>query len=78
MLYRWLVPLSHRFELFNVFRYPSFRMVAAMMLSLLLGILLGPWFIRDWPSASTGNPMFAPTPRSTIRRSKALPPWAVG
>src|SRR5580693_7143259 len=46
MLYRFLVPLSHHYELFNVFRYPSFRMVLSGMLALLLGMLLGPWFIR--------------------------------
>ncbi len=46
MLYRWLVPLAAHFELFNVFRYPSFRMIASGMLALLLGMLLGPWFIR--------------------------------
>jgi phospho-N-acetylmuramoyl-pentapeptide-transferase len=46
VLYRWLVPLSHHFELFNVFRYPSFRMVSSGILALLLGMFLGPWFIR--------------------------------
>jgi phospho-N-acetylmuramoyl-pentapeptide-transferase len=55
MLYRWLVPLSHQFELFNVFRYPSFRMVAAGLLSLLLGMLLGPWFIRGLAQRQYGQ-----------------------
>ncbi len=55
MLYRWLVPLSHHHELFNVFRYPSFRMVAAGLLSLLLGMLLGPWFIRGLAERQYGQ-----------------------
>ncbi len=55
MLYRWLVPHAHRFELFNVFRYPSFRMVAAGLLSLLLGMLLGPWFIRGLAQRQYGQ-----------------------
>ena len=47
MLYRWLVPLSKAFPPFNVFRYPSFRMIAAGILALLLGMVIGPWFIRE-------------------------------
>ncbi len=47
MLYRWLYPLATRFPPFNVFRYPSFRMVASGLLALVLGMLLGPWFIRE-------------------------------
>jgi len=55
MLYRWLVPLAHHFELFNVFRYPSFRMVMAGLLSLVLGMLLGPWFIRGLAERQYGQ-----------------------
>ncbi len=47
MLYHYLVPLSARFTPFNVFRYPSFRMLVSGILALLLGMLLGPWFIRE-------------------------------
>ncbi len=47
MLYRWLVPLARAFPPFNVFRYPSFRIVASGFLALLLGMVLGPWFIRE-------------------------------
>ncbi|ABS28060.1 phospho-N-acetylmuramoyl-pentapeptide-transferase [Anaeromyxobacter sp. Fw109-5] len=46
MLYHFLYPLSGQFGLFNVLRYPSFRIVAAGLVSLLIGLLLGPLFIE--------------------------------
>src|SRR5512133_3780292 len=46
MLYHLLYPLSTRVGVFNVLRYPSFRIVAAGLVSLLLGLLLGPLFIE--------------------------------
>jgi phospho-N-acetylmuramoyl-pentapeptide-transferase len=55
MLYRLLFPLASRFELFNVFRYPSFRMVLSGLLALLLGMVLGPWFIRGLAERQYGQ-----------------------
>ncbi|HTP24240.1 MAG TPA: phospho-N-acetylmuramoyl-pentapeptide-transferase [Anaeromyxobacteraceae bacterium] len=46
MLYHLLFPLSGRFGLFNVLRYPSFRIIAAGFTALVLGLLLGPVFIE--------------------------------
>jgi phospho-N-acetylmuramoyl-pentapeptide-transferase len=46
MLYHLLYPLAGRFGLFNVLRYPSFRIVAAGLVALLFGLLLGPFFIE--------------------------------
>ncbi len=46
MLYYFLYPLAGRFGVFNVLRYPSFRIVAAGLTALLLGLLLGPLFIE--------------------------------
>ncbi|WP_242345600.1 phospho-N-acetylmuramoyl-pentapeptide-transferase [Anaeromyxobacter terrae] len=46
MLYHLLYPLSGQFGLFNVLRYPSFRIVAAGLVSLLIGLLFGPFFIE--------------------------------
>jgi phospho-N-acetylmuramoyl-pentapeptide-transferase len=46
MLYHFLYPLSGQLGLFNVLRYPSFRIVAAGLVSLLIGLLLGPLFIE--------------------------------
>src|SRR5690349_24506153 len=46
MLYLLLYPLADRFGLFNVLRYPSFRIVAAGLTAMLIGLFLGPLFIE--------------------------------
>jgi phospho-N-acetylmuramoyl-pentapeptide-transferase len=46
MLYLLLYPLSNQLKLFNVLRYPSFRIVAAGLTAMVLGLLLGPLFIE--------------------------------
>jgi phospho-N-acetylmuramoyl-pentapeptide-transferase len=46
MLYLLLYPHADRFGVFNVLRYPSFRIVAAGLVALLIGLLLGPYFIE--------------------------------
>src|SRR5512135_2825121 len=46
MLYLLLYPLAGKVSLFNVLRYPSFRIVAAGLTAMVLGLLLGPWFIE--------------------------------
>jgi phospho-N-acetylmuramoyl-pentapeptide-transferase len=46
MLYHLLFPLAGKFGLFNVLRYPSFRIIAAGFTALGLGLLLGPLFIE--------------------------------
>jgi phospho-N-acetylmuramoyl-pentapeptide-transferase len=46
MLYHLLYPLAGKFTLFNVLRYPSFRIIAAGFTALVLGLLLGPLFIE--------------------------------
>ncbi len=46
MLYHFLYPLSGQFGLFNVLRYPSFRIVAAGLVALIIGLLFGPLFIE--------------------------------
>jgi phospho-N-acetylmuramoyl-pentapeptide-transferase len=46
MLYHFLYPLAGKFGLFNVLRYPSFRIVAAGLSAMLIGLFLGPLFIE--------------------------------
>src|SRR5262245_55942865 len=46
MLYHLLYPLAGKVSLFNVLRYPSFRIVAAGLTAMILGLLLGPLFIE--------------------------------
>jgi phospho-N-acetylmuramoyl-pentapeptide-transferase len=54
MLYHLLYPLAGRFGPLNVFRYPSFRIIAAGFTALLLGLLLGPFFIERLRAAQSG------------------------
>ncbi len=46
MFYNLLVPFSHDFAVFNLFRYLTFRGAGAMLMSLLITIILGPYVIR--------------------------------
>jgi phospho-N-acetylmuramoyl-pentapeptide-transferase len=46
MLFHLLYPFSDRIGLFNVLRYPSFRMLAAGLVSLVIGLALGPSYIE--------------------------------
>jgi phospho-N-acetylmuramoyl-pentapeptide-transferase len=46
MLYHLLYPLAGRLSVLNVLRYPSFRIVAAGLTAMILGLLLGPIFIE--------------------------------
>ncbi len=55
MLYWLLYPLRDVIPAFNVFRYITFRVVAAMVLALILSWLLGPWFIRQLRRLSVGQ-----------------------
>jgi phospho-N-acetylmuramoyl-pentapeptide-transferase len=46
MLYNLLFPYADRIPLFNVLRYPSFRMLMAGLVSLIIGLFLGPSYIE--------------------------------
>lgn len=46
MLYHLLFPYADQLNFLNVLRYPSFRIVAAGLTALVLGLLLGPLFIE--------------------------------
>ena len=45
MLYNLLYPFSDRIALFNVLRYPSFRMLMAGLVAMVIGLFLGPSYI---------------------------------
>jgi phospho-N-acetylmuramoyl-pentapeptide-transferase len=55
MLYWLFYPLHEHVPLFNVFRYITFRVAAAIVTALLLSWLLGPWFIRTLRRLSVGQ-----------------------
>ena len=48
MLYHLLYPLSDTIGAFNVFRYPSFRIVGATLCALAIALIFFPRFI-DYP-----------------------------
>ncbi len=55
MLFHLLYPLRDVIPAFNVFRYITFRVAAAIVTALLLSWLLGPWFIRTLRRLSVGQ-----------------------
>jgi phospho-N-acetylmuramoyl-pentapeptide-transferase len=55
MLYHLLFPLADRFAVLNVFRYITFRSAGAIVTSLLIALLMGPWFIRTLRRLSVGQ-----------------------
>jgi phospho-N-acetylmuramoyl-pentapeptide-transferase len=46
MLYHLLYPLHSAYGMFRVFRYISFRVMMAILTSLIISFLLGPWLIN--------------------------------
>ncbi|MBO4368899.1 MAG: phospho-N-acetylmuramoyl-pentapeptide-transferase [Desulfovibrio sp.] len=46
MFFNFLAPLASQWPAFNVFRYISFRSMAALMTALVISILVGPYFIK--------------------------------
>jgi phospho-N-acetylmuramoyl-pentapeptide-transferase len=55
MLYHLLYPLADRFAVFNVFRYITFRAAGAILVSFLVALLVGPWFVRTLRRLSIGQ-----------------------
>lgn len=47
MLYHLLLPFVDKLSLLNVFKYITFRSLGAAGTSLILSLLVGPWFIRE-------------------------------
>jgi phospho-N-acetylmuramoyl-pentapeptide-transferase len=55
MLYHLLFPLADRLSVLNVLRYPSFRIVAAGLVALFIGLLFGPLFIERMRTLQYGH-----------------------
>ncbi len=74
MLYHLLVPLSESHQLFNVFRYLTFRTGGAVMTALVISFVFGPRFIR-WLKAKQreGQPIRADGPESHILTKAGTP-----
>ena len=74
MLYNLLVPLSDDYQIFNLFRYLTFRTGGAIMTALLIGFVLGPWLI-DWLRSKQreGQPIREDGPESHLLTKKGTP-----
>ena len=74
MLYHLLTPYADQFQLFNVFRYLTFRTGGAVMTALLIAFLLGPSLIR-WMrrKQGRGQPIRADGPQTHIIEKAGTP-----
>ncbi len=74
MLYYLLTPLAEDFQLFNVFRYLTFRTGGAVMTALLMSFVLGPSLIR-WMrrKQGKGQPIRQDGPQSHIIEKAGTP-----
>jgi phospho-N-acetylmuramoyl-pentapeptide-transferase len=78
LLYHLLYPLSNHFAIFNVFRYPSFRILMAGLFGLVLGMLLGPWFIRELKVRQYGASNVREDTPETHKRKSGTPTMGGG
>ena len=69
MLYHLLYPLSAHWPVFNVFRYITFRTIYAAVTSMVLVLLLGPWFIKKVQSFHFGQVIRDDGPQSHMKKS---------
>lgn len=72
MLYHLLYPLKEYFGPFNLFHYITFRAAYAAVISLLLCLFLGPWFIKKMRKKSLGERIREEVP-DRHRRKKGTP-----
>jgi phospho-N-acetylmuramoyl-pentapeptide-transferase len=74
VIFNLLAPLADGFQLFNLFRYLTFRAGAACMTALVLSLMLGPSLIR-WLRArqNGGQPIREDGPQSHLLTKKGTP-----
>ncbi|MCI5049161.1 MAG: phospho-N-acetylmuramoyl-pentapeptide-transferase [Rickettsiales bacterium] len=74
MLYNLLVPFAEDYQIFNLFRYLTFRSGGAIMTALIISFLIGPSMIR-WlkTKQSHGQPIRDDGPESHLLTKKGTP-----
>ena len=74
MLFNFLSPLADQIQLFNLFRYLTFRSGAAAMTALVISLFLGPAVIR-WLKSQQGDgqPIRSDGPQSHLLTKKGTP-----
>ena len=74
MFYNLLYPLADVFSPFNLFRYLTFRSIAAFLTALVLSFLIGGWLIRWLRSKQKqGQPIRDDGPASHLMTKKGTP-----
>ncbi len=69
MLYSLLYPLSEQISLFNVFRYITFRSLAAAITALVISLILGPMMIRWLQRLQMGQVVRTDGPQTHLKKS---------
>jgi len=69
MLYHLLYPLHTTYGVFNVFRYQTFRGLAAALTAFLLAFLFGPWLIRRLQAHQIGQPIREDGPQRHLAKA---------
>jgi phospho-N-acetylmuramoyl-pentapeptide-transferase len=78
MLYMLLFPFSDRIAAFNVFRYPTFRMLMAGLASLCIGLLLGPSYIEALQNLQHGTSNVREDTPETHQKKRGTPSMGGG
>jgi phospho-N-acetylmuramoyl-pentapeptide-transferase len=74
MLYNLLYPLSYKFPLLNLFKYITFRAGGAILTSLLISFLIGPWLIAKMKVLQKkGQPIREEGPQNHLLTKKGTP-----
>ena len=70
MFFKLFFLLKDDFSPFNLFRYVSFRVIAAMITSLLICLLVYPWFIRKLQDSKSHQPIREDGPQTHFKKRK--------
>jgi phospho-N-acetylmuramoyl-pentapeptide-transferase len=74
MLYEFFYPLSENIQIFNVFKYITFRTGGAILTSLILSFILGPLLIQTLKNfQKEGQPIRIDGPLDHIIKKKGTP-----
>jgi phospho-N-acetylmuramoyl-pentapeptide-transferase len=78
MLYNLLYPFSASIPVFNVLRYPSFRMLMAGFVSMLIGLFLGPNYIEALQNLQHGTSSVREDTPETHQKKRGTPSMGGG
>ena len=74
MLYEFLYPMSENFQIFNVFKYITFRTGGAILTSLIISFIFGPLLIQTLKNfQKEGQPIRIDGPSDHIIKKKGTP-----